>query len=146
MKSIAAFDAVIGTARRFGEEAERNLWLCHPDPAVLSSWRVQTDARLVNSTAIRAMSGGAERRAAELQRLGIDGLSLFHREWSGGLVALLHRFDRFALGWGAQHEREIAKLVDIGIDGVYSDHVDRMAAVIGAFYDDDRGPGPRAGG
>ena len=29
-------------------------------------------------------------------------------------------------GWDAQHERILTGLFDMGIDAVYSDHVDRM--------------------
>ncbi len=46
--------------------------------------------------------------------------------WSGGLIALFHRFDRLALGWDAQLPRILDELLDAGIDGVFSDYVDRM--------------------
>ena len=45
------------------------------------------------------------------------------------MVALYHRFRRVALGWDAQHERVIRSLLESGIDGVFSDHVDRMVDV-----------------
>ena len=54
-------------------------------------------------------------------------------EWVGGLVALFHRFDVLAFGWDAQFEYQLAGLINIGIDGVYSDHVDRMVAVAATF-------------
>jgi hypothetical protein len=47
---------------------------------------------------------------------------------------MLHRFGRLAFGRAVVHEREVAALVDTGIDGVYSSHVDRMMAVIAEFY------------
>ena len=37
-----------------------------------------------------------------------------------------------AFGWDAQYQRVIAGLVKMGIDGVYSDHVDRLVEVVGA--------------
>ena len=51
-------------------------------------------------------------------------------------MTLLHRFERYALAWGLIHERELAAVIDAGIDGVYSDHVDRMMQIVGAFYPD----------
>jgi glycerophosphoryl diester phosphodiesterase len=30
------------------------------------------------------------------------------------------------LGWDAQHGRTLRQLLDWGVDGLYSDHVDRM--------------------
>lgn len=133
VKDPAAFEPVVAAARAAGPDAEQRLWLCHPDVGTLISWRRATEAKLVLSTNLRALDGGVERTAAELRERGVDALNLPHREWHGGLVALLHRFERATLGWGLEHEREMARLIDIGIDGIYSDHVDRMTAVAAQF-------------
>ncbi len=134
VKDPSAFGPVLDVVRAVDPSAESNLWLCHPDLAELTKWRPNTTARLINSTRLQHLPNGLERRAAELQQLGMDGLNLFHSEWVGGRVTLLHRFGLCALGWGAQHSREIAEIVDVGIDGVFSDHVDRMMAVIREYY------------
>lgn len=134
VKDPDAFQPTIEAARAFDRLAEGNLWLCHPGLDLLVSWRPTTTAKLVNSIKLNSLSDGLERRAAELERASIDGLNLHHSEWSGGRVTLLHRFGRLALGWGAQYPRQVAEIVDAGIDGVYSDHVDRMMAVIDEYY------------
>jgi glycerophosphoryl diester phosphodiesterase len=135
VKDVAAFPAIIGAARQAGGDgAEHQLWLCSPLVEALTGWRTRTSARLVSSITLRSLQQRPEQLAAQLRQHGIDALNLPHREWSGGLVTMLHRFDRYAFGWGAEHEREIAQLVDAGIDGVYSDHVDRMAAVAALYY------------
>ena len=72
------------------------------------------------------MPQGAERHAAQLRSSGIDAVNLHHSEWSAGQVTLFHRFTRLAFGWDAQHVRNIEALLRMGIDGLYSDHVDRM--------------------
>ena len=88
---------------------------------------------LVNSTRLELLPQGPERRAAELSAARIDAVNLRQGEWSGGLVTLFHRFGVLAFGWDAQYERQLAMLIDIGIDAVYSDHVDRMVAVAAEF-------------
>lgn len=134
LKDGAAFQPTIDVVRRFGPGAEPNLWLCHPDIDALTAWRSQTTAKLINSIRSASISNGLERRAAELAQRGLDGLNLFHSEWAGGSVTMLHRFGLLALGWGTEHSREMAELVDAGIDAVYSDYVDRMMAVIHEYY------------
>jgi len=56
------------------------------------------------------------------------------RDWTGGLATLFHRFGVLAFGWDAQTPRVLDELIDLGIDGVYSDHVDRMVAAVDAAY------------
>ncbi len=50
-----------------------------------------------------------------------------------GLATLFHRFERFCLGWDAQFERVITQLLGFGLDGVFSDHVDRLVDARAAF-------------
>ena len=60
-------------------------------------------------------------------------VNLHESDWSGGLTTLFHRFGLLCFGWDAQLERVLAQLLDAGIDGVYSDHVDRMVDSLAAF-------------
>jgi glycerophosphoryl diester phosphodiesterase len=85
---------------------------------------------LVDSTRLRRIREGPERRAADLADAGIEAINLHHSDWTGGLTTLFHRFERCTFGWDAQHERVLAALLAMGIDGVYSDHVDRMVAAL----------------
>ena len=129
VKDPAALDAVLAAADAVG--ARGNLWLCHPDIDLLAGWREQAEgAHLVASTKLRAFADGTERAAAELSRLSIDAVNLHHTEWTGGLTTLFHRFELVCLGWDAQLPRHLAELLDMGIDGVFSDHVDRMMEAI----------------
>lgn len=124
---------VVGVARAAGDEAVERLWLCHPDWELLAEWRqVYEGVHLVNSTRLRGMRQGPERRAAQLAAAGIDAVNLHHEEWTGGHVALFHRFQRLAFAWDAQHERVVTALVRMGLDGIYGDHVDRLVDVISA--------------
>jgi glycerophosphoryl diester phosphodiesterase len=131
-----AADVAVAVARTAG--AVERLWLCHPEWERLVGWRERwPDVRLVDSTRLRLMRQGAERRAAQLAAAGVDAVNLHHTDWTAGLTTLFHRFGRLAFGWDAQHERVLRGLVAMGIDGVYSDHVDRMVAAVGA---PERGP------
>ncbi len=134
VKDSASFSAVVDTARNAGGDAESKLWLCHPDYEQLRQWREHTAANLVDSTRLSKIKEGPERRANELRNLGIEAINLRLADWSGGLVAVFHRYERVAFGWDAQHHREIAGLVDAGIDGVFSDHSDRLSEVIDQFF------------
>lgn len=127
VKDPAAAPAVVAVARAAGGGAPGRLWLCHPELDVVAGWReLDDDVVLVDSTRLRAMREGPEKRAARLAECGVDAVNLHHTDWTGGLTTLFHRFERLTLGWDAQHDRILRELLDMGIDGVYSDHVDRM--------------------
>ena len=134
VKDPAAAPIVAAVARSAGAGAPQRLWLCHPDWELLAEWRKDLDdVRLVNSTKMREMRQGPERRAAQLSAAGIDAVNLHYPEWTGGLTTLFHRFGVLAFGWDAQHDRILHELFDMGIDGVYSDHVDRMVDAMAAL-------------
>ena len=77
------------------------------------------------------MQGSFESHIAMSASMGVDVVNLHHSEWTGGHIALVHRFGMLAFGWDAQHERILNSLLDAGIDGVFSDHVDRMVDALG---------------
>jgi glycerophosphoryl diester phosphodiesterase len=123
----AAADLAVAVARAAGDDVAKRLWLCHPDWRVVAAWRSRfPDVRLVDSTRMRAVKEGPERRAAALAAAGIDAINLHYSEWTGGHTTLFHRFGVLAFGWDAQQPRVLDELLDMGIDAVYSDHVDRM--------------------
>ncbi len=78
------------------------------------------------------MSTPIEERAARMERLGIDALNLHHGDWTAEQVESLHRRGRLAFAWDTQAEAEMRKALGLGIDALYSDHVDRLVAVLGA--------------
>lgn len=135
VKDPAAFDRVIAVARAAGGPALENLWLCHPRWEQVVEWRGRCDTvRLVDSTRLDRIREGPERRAATLAARGVDAVNMHHLDWTGGLTTLFHRFGVLAFGWDAQTPRVLAELVDAGIDGLYSDHVDRMVDAVAAAY------------
>ncbi len=134
VKDDDAAAATITVARAAGPGVLSRLWLCHPDWELVRTWRrLADDVRLVDSTRLRRIKGGAERRAADLADAGIDAVNLHHSDWNLGLATLFHRFERYCFGWDAQFERVLTQLLRYGLDGVYSDHVDRMVDALGEF-------------
>jgi glycerophosphoryl diester phosphodiesterase len=132
VKDEAAGPIALAVARDAG--AEDRLWLCHHHLEVVAGWRsLSPSVRLVDSTRLRRIKEGPERRAARQAQLGVDAVNMHASDWSAGLTALWHRFDRLAFGWDAQQPRVLATLLGIGIDAVYSDHVDRMVEALRAL-------------
>lgn len=133
VKDPAAFGPTLDSVRSVRPELENRLWLCHPDVDLVVSWRAATSARLVDSTRLVRIKEGVERRAARLKADGVDALNLHHSDWSGGLVTLLHRFERLALGWDLQFEHHLVTCLRMGLDGVFSDFPDRMVDALGSY-------------
>ena len=131
LKDPDAVEPIVATARSAGGGAAGRLWLCHHDWRRVATWRaVAPEARLVDSTRLRKIREGPERRAAALADAGIDAVNLHHSDWTGGLTTLFHRFERECLAWDAQYPRILEGLVDMGIDGMFSDHVDRLMEAV----------------
>lgn len=121
----AVLEAIAQVRDRPGHEAR--LWLAHPDLPTVASWRdLSTVARLVHVGGPDRRTGGVEAHAAALQRAGVDALALHESEWTGGTIALVHRFGRLAVATDAQHERTLDGAIDAGIDAVRGTYVDRM--------------------
>jgi glycerophosphoryl diester phosphodiesterase len=138
VKDPAAAPGIVDAARAAGGSATERLWLCHHDWELVATWRrPYHDVRLVDSTFLGTMANGPERRAAQLAGAGIDAVNLHRTEWSGGLTALFHRFGVHALGWDCQHDRHLDEALDHGVDGVFSDHVDRMVDAVSRAYPTD---------
>ncbi len=129
VKDPAAFVPTLEAIRSTKPDQEVHTWLCHHDWTLVAGWRSQTSARLVDSTRLSRIKEGPERRLAQLSEAGIDCLNMHHSDWTGGLVALSHRFDRFALGWDMQFEHVLENGLRMGLDGVFSDYPDRMVEV-----------------
>lgn len=129
VKDPAALEPTIRTAEAAG--AAERLFLCHPDWELVATWRQRSEAvHLVDSTRIHKLKEGPERRAMALRRAGIDAINFHESDWTAGLTTLFHRFGIECFGWDAQLPRVLDQLLEKGVDGVFSDHVDRMVDAI----------------
>ena len=139
IKDENATDGLVSVARDCGFDLSR-LFVCHWKSAECFSVRERhPDIKVVDSTRLQRLKDGPEMRAALLANKGVDVLNMHISDWSGGLVTLLHRFNVQAFGWDAQFPTALSNGLLMGLDGIYSDHVDRMVET----YDQVIGHAPR---
>ena len=111
--------------------AADRLWACAGGIETLVELRDHgSGARLVHSTRRQKISGSVERHAAHLADEGIDACNMHHTDWTKGLVELYHRFGVRAFAWDVQEVRHLRAVLAMGMDAIYSDHVDRMVATV----------------
>jgi glycerophosphoryl diester phosphodiesterase len=111
--------------------ADDRLWVCAGAVHTLVELgREGTKTRLVHSTRRRTITGSVERHAAQLAESGVAACNMHHTDWTAGLVELYHRFDVLAFAWDLQEVRHLRAALAMGVDAVYSDHVDRMVATV----------------
>ncbi len=130
IKEERAADPVLDVARSH-DGALGRLWMCTPSTGLLRRLRhEEPGVRLVHSLRKRAIADPLERHAADLAHHGIDAMNMHHTDWSAGLVALFHRFGVKAFAWDVQEVRHIRAVLSMGVDGLYSDHVERMVGTV----------------
>ncbi len=131
VKDPKAAPEVVRVASAAGTEAR--LWLCHPRFQVVVPWRaLSDDVRLVDSTVVRRIVEGVPARATQLASARIDALNMPHHDWSAEVVGAVQGAGLRAFAWDLQEPDALTRLLALGIDGVYSDHTDRMMAAIAA--------------
>ena len=72
----------------------------------------------IHMSGIGRMDEGPERHLANLRERNIAGLSMAHGDWTGGLVALAHRFERLAVAQPVDLARKVIDFVEMGVDSV----------------------------
>ena len=131
VKDPDAFTETLQVSRSF--DAAGRLWLCEPNVKRLAAWaEAAPEVQLVNSTHIDDMPDGLPARLAELRSIGVAVINLHGSEWTPERVEQVHGAGLLAFGWDAQSDHHIQRLVRMGIDGIYSDHVDRLVQGIAA--------------
>jgi glycerophosphoryl diester phosphodiesterase len=132
LKEPDSADRVLAVVRAAG--ALGRLWLCAERlPDLEAVRRNDPDVRLVHSMGRRAYGDALERHANTLTQAGVAALNLRETEWSLGLVTLAHRFGLLAFAWDVQEYRRIRAVLEMGVDAIYSDHVERMVAAVGEW-------------
>jgi glycerophosphoryl diester phosphodiesterase len=126
IKDEISFERTAETCRNSGFDESR-LWLCHYSSAVVIAQRsVLPNVRLVDSTRLARIKEGLEMICARLSASGVDCLNMHHTDWTGGSTTLVHKFGMFAFGWDCQYDYVLSNSLRLGLDAVFSDHVDTM--------------------
>jgi len=130
--------AVLQVATEAKHDRQR-LWLCGRGLAPLDWRALDPDVRLVSDTRAEHLREGWSVHLTRLSEGGADAVNLRRRRWSAGLVEQVHEAGLLVFGWDAQSVRRIRALVALGCDAVYSDHADRLAAVLSRLPAADAG-------
>ncbi|MBD35560.1 MAG: glycerophosphodiester phosphodiesterase [Actinobacteria bacterium] len=129
IKDSNSIEATVDVALNYN--AAHKLWVCHPDLTVSAPWReIDSNFKLVDSPGKRGFPEGGERRAFFLSDNGFDAINLPEPLWTAGYVELFHKYELKCFAWDAQLRRQIDRLIKIGIDGIYSDHTDRLVSAL----------------
>lgn len=124
--------AVLEVVRRSG--AARRTWLVHSDLAVLAELRrLDTEVRLVHEaplSAVRRLGRTPEQHLAALAALRVDAQNTRWSGWTPELVAQAHGQGVLAFGSIAQTTPDLQTALSTGLDGIYSDNVELMAAAV----------------
>ena len=111
------FAGIKSTALLFGASTRRMLMLLYGAAVALIGWLI---ARWVSRPLGRLEDGAVAVGAGDLTtRVAED-------DGPPEVRALAHRFNRTAFGWGIEYPRQFQAAYRMGLDGVYSDHPDRM--------------------
>ena len=89
------------------------------------------DAHACKTFHARDLLGPSHRRQLQAAKdLGIKAVNARWMWWRRDLVEQVHLLEMLAFGYDAQQTSSIRRCVAVGLDGMFSDHVDRMHAVL----------------
>ena len=126
VKRRRAAGVIVEVARQHG--ALDRLWLVAPATELLSRWRTLDPApHLAHTIKLR------ERFGDEVDAVAAGGgeaLNMRWPWWTKSFVQRVHNAGLLAFAYDAQSRFALRRCVRLGIDGVFSDHVDRMTAML----------------
>lgn len=119
--------AVVAVAQRY--DATGRMWVVAPQPAHLERLDGAHRAVTLRGEVIRSRR---RRRAAlaQAKATGVDAINARWMWWTRGVVDEVHGLGMLAFGYDAQRRFSLNRSMSIGLDGVFSDHIDRMVAAI----------------
>jgi glycerophosphoryl diester phosphodiesterase len=126
VKTAVIATAVAGVAAGF-DTADR-LWLVAPGAAHLESIDLGSARRAVT---LRGEVMRSWRRRSALRQVrdtGVEAVNARWMWWTASMVDEVHALGMLAFGYDAQRRWSLERSFRIGLDGVFSDHVDRMLA------------------
>jgi glycerophosphoryl diester phosphodiesterase len=130
VKSVAVAASIVAVALH--HKAIHNLWLVTPSAADLAEIDLGGAHRVVTVRGNLMRSRRRQRVLNHARVVGVEAINARWMWWSASIVEQVHALGMLAFGYDAQHRRSLERSVAIGLDGVFSDHIDRMQAAIGS--------------
>jgi glycerophosphoryl diester phosphodiesterase len=128
VKAPGVAAAVVSVARRHG--AAERIWVVAPAPALIADLEHGHRAVTLRGNVIRSRHRRSALAAA--RDAGVEAINARWMWWSRAVVDEAHDAGMLAFGYDAQRRYSLDRSLSIGLDGVFSDHVSRMLAAIGA--------------
>jgi glycerophosphoryl diester phosphodiesterase len=126
VKTPAVATAIASLAAR--HDAGHRLWLVAPEATHLEALDLGESHRAVTirGNVIRSFRRG--KVIGHAHATGIEAINARWMWWSPTIVHEVHDLGMLAFGYDAQHAFSLNRCRRIGLDAVFSDHVDRMMA------------------
>lgn len=118
--------AVLAVARAHG--AASRLWLVAAAHDLMDGWRgLGDDVHLALSIRLIERSRATVRAAAHA---GAEAVNMRWPWWSRRFVDLVHSEGMLAFGYDVQRARAMRRCLRLGLDGLFSDHVERLQQTV----------------
>jgi glycerophosphoryl diester phosphodiesterase len=128
VKTQVVASGIVATAQARGDV--NRLWLVAPEAAHLAELDLGGAHRAVT---IRGNVLRSRRRRTVLghaHETGVEAINARWIWWNRDIVAEVHASGMLAFGYDAQRSGSLNRCVRIGLDGVFSDHVDRLVTAL----------------
>jgi glycerophosphoryl diester phosphodiesterase len=119
--------AVAAVAARHG--ASSRLWLVSPHSERLANIDAPNRAVTVRGTTMRGPRRSLAFRG--IRDAGMDAVNARWPWWTPRFVAEVHALGLRAFGYDCQRPASLRRALDMGLDGVFSDHVEAMLEALG---------------
>jgi glycerophosphoryl diester phosphodiesterase len=129
VKAVGVAEAVVAVAQRYG--AVDRLWVVAPQPSHLESLAGAHRAVTVRGDVIRTRRRRRD-SLAFAHTTGVEAVNARWMWWTRAIVSEVHALGMLAFGYDAQRRHSLDHSLALGLDGVFSDHVDRMVSAIAA--------------
>jgi glycerophosphoryl diester phosphodiesterase len=129
VKSVPVAASIVMMALR--HKAVHNLWLVTPNASDLSEIDLGGAHRAVTLRGNVIRTGRRHHAFDHAREVGVEAINARWMWWSRSTVDEVHGRGMLAFGYDAQRRRSLERCVRLGLDGVFSDHVDRMQTAIG---------------
>ncbi len=133
MAQPRAVEAVVAVTTEC--DAFDRLWLTYWRLPTLVAWRQRWPQVHLAYPSMPIRLSVAMHLIDRLADAGVDALNVHHRFCRERLIDYAHVRGVRLFAWGIRSSRPLQRVVLLGIDGVYCDHVEMMVQILGQHHD-----------